>query len=389
MTLSYAPFRHSSPGQDEIEDRMRHLIHNTKGARVGGYGSHKAKDPSDEINQLSTLGWELVITSELRWVPYAAEPLRSVHTQNPVWLWEKGGAYLLVGCGEERGIGYRLCYTLCALEGQYGKLWDELKEWFITIPLPEKPNSERVAVDFSYLTKNGPVEHSRLIDAPAWDDIRHNYPDGVQTQLKNLVNLEAPNIGTAGSLILLHGPPGVGKTTFLRSLMREWSQWTNATYVVDPEILFREGEYLYSVLAGASETTGDSDEKQRWRALILEDVEEFIGVDAKHEVGQAFARLLNTSDGFLGQGTKLLIILTTNIDVDRIAPALIRPGRCLAQIEVGTFTKEEAERWLGHKPVSPPKNGGDHYTLADLYGESRGNAQLVHEEEVIHPGQYL
>src|SRR6185437_13489473 len=63
---------------------------------------------------------------------------------------------------------------------------------------------------------------------------------------------------------------------------------------------------------------------------------------AKERSGQGLARLLNLTDGLLGQGLSLLIVLTTNEPLERLHPAVVRPGRCIAQIEVGTLNEAEA-----------------------------------------------
>jgi hypothetical protein len=47
-----------------------------------------------------------------------------------------------------------------------------------------------------------------------------------------------------------------------------------------------------------------------------------------------------------------------------------RPGRCVAEIEVGRLNPSEARRWLG-RPVTLPPEGA---TLAELYAIQRGVA---------------
>lgn len=73
------------------------------------------------------------------------------------------------------------------------------------------------------------------------------------------------------------------------------------------------------------------DESAKWQLLVAEDSDEFLRVSARRESGAALGRLLNLSDGILGQGSNTLILLTTNERLDRLHPALIRPGRCLAR----------------------------------------------------------
>jgi ATP-dependent 26S proteasome regulatory subunit len=67
--------------------------------------------------------------------------------------------------------------------------------------------------------------------------------------------------------------------------------------------------------------------------IVAEDSDEFLRLSARREAGAALGRLLNLTDGILGQGSNTLILLTTNELLENLHPALIRPGRCLAQIE--------------------------------------------------------
>ena len=80
--------------------------------------------------------------------------------------------------------------------------------------------------------------------------------------------------------------------------------------------------------------------------LILEDCDELVASSAKERSGQGLARLLNLTDGLLGQGRSVLVAITTNEPVTRLHPAIVRPGRCIAQIEVGRLSASEARQWL-------------------------------------------
>ena len=113
--------------------------------------------------------------------------------------------------------------------------------------------------------------------------------------------------------------------------------------VLDPERLFNDVGYLMDIAIGEDDGTA----KGRWRLLLLEDCDELIRGEAKHTAGQALSRLLNLTDGLLGQGRNVLVGVTTNEDLERLHPAVVRPGRCLARIEVGPLTRREAVGWLG------------------------------------------
>ena len=96
--------------------------------------------------------------------------------------------------------------------------------------------------------------------------------------------------------------------------------------------------------------------------LLLEDCDELIRGGAKQGAGQSLSRLLNLTDGLLGQGRNVLVAITTNEDLGELHPAVTRPGRCLAQIEVGPLPYAQAVRWLGTSTGVPA--GGA--TLAQL-----------------------
>ena len=87
----------------------------------------------------------------------------------------------------------------------------------------------------------------------------------------------------------------------------------------------------------------------QWRVLVIEDAGELLREDAKSRVGQALSRLLNLGDGILGQGLRVIVLITTNEPIQRLHPALLRPGRCLSEIE---FRKSTAAECGGEEPLS-------------------------------------
>ena len=148
-----------------------------------------------------------------------------------------------------------------------------------------------------------------------------------------------------GRLLLWHGIPGTGKTYALRALGWEWRTWCDFHYVTDPETFFGSSPaYMLDVLLGEDD---DDDEGGRWRLLILEDTGELLAADAKERTGQGLSRLLNVVDGLIGQGLRVLVLVTTNETLRSLHPAVSRPGRCASQIEFGAFAAEEAAEWLG------------------------------------------
>ena len=219
----------------------------------------------------------------------------------------------------------------------------------------------RVEMTFCHITPDGVAKHRRNIDAPAWHDVARNYAGPVQRQVEPLVSFAADD--APGRLLLLHGPPGTGKTSLLRMLARAWAEWCDALYVVDPDRLFHDPGYLHALLLE------EPSAEERWRLVLLEDCDELVRPDAKNASGQALSRLLNLTDGMVGQGLKLLVALSTNEPLGSLHPAVTRPGRCLAEIEVGRLQRAEALAWLGYDPGFLPPDGA---SLAELFAIRSG-----------------
>jgi hypothetical protein len=240
----------------------------------------------------------------------------------------------------------------------------------------EQPISHQTQMAFWYLGRFGACKTIRDIEEVCWDDLARNYPTTTKGQLDQLINTFRPTTSSA-RLLLFHGPPGTGKTYATRALARSWRDWCQCEYVVDPEVLFSKSDYLLSVLLdrGSERAAEDEEAPERWRLIILEDTGELLHVDAKRDVGQALARLLNTTDGILGFGTRTMVLITTNEEVGKINPAIVRPGRCAAAVEFCRFTQKEGNQWLAAAGTAERISAG--LALCDLYGIVRGRQTLA------------
>jgi hypothetical protein len=158
-------------------------------------------------------------------------------------------------------------------------------------------------------------------------------------------------------LTVLHGPPGCGKTSYLRGLMSR---------------LLGKFEFYYlpvssfDVLTSPSfvsfwlEQPGD----RKMRIAILEDAEELL-LPRDQGSQTDVSNLLNIGDGFLGEHLKLHVIATTNWPIRQLDPALLRPGRLLGTREFRRLTRLEAQRLAEMKGLALPDQND--FSLAEIY----------------------
>lgn len=229
--------------------------------------------------------------------------------------------------------------------------------------LPPRPRSTAHGVDVTFWMQHpmaGAVSRRKAVDLLPWEEVASNYPASIRPQLDELMSLsDAP---TGGRMMVFHGPPGTGKTRFVQAIAAAWSEWCDIDFIIDADEMFASALYLNTVLLDGENDPG------RWRLIVIEDGDEFIDVDAKARVGAGAARLLNVADGLIGQGLRVMVLVTTNVSSTKFSQAITRTGRCGALIEFPPFTEEEAAVWLAERGV---EGEATPMTLAELYGTTR------------------
>lgn len=155
-------------------------------------------------------------------------------------------------------------------------------------------------------------------------------------------------ITSSASILVLIGPPGTGKTSFLRGLLHHTS--SSATVSYDPSILEHDSIF-------ANFMSGNN------KFMILEDSDSFLTSRAKGNT--VMHKFLNVGDGLVSTRHKK-IIFTTNLPSTRdIDPALIRPGRCFDVLHFDKLPLLNCEEIIKKLNIDVPLPA-DPVTLAEL-----------------------
>ncbi len=135
-------------------------------------------------------------------------------------------------------------------------------------------------------------------------------------------------------IVLLHGLPGTGKTTYLRYLVGK----------IRKRVLFLSPSVAGNLMnPDFIELLVDNPNT----VLVIEDAENII-MDRRHNSSSAVSNLLNISDGLLADFLNVQLICTFNSALTTVDNALLRKGRLIARYEFGKLCVDKAQRLSKH-----------------------------------------
>lgn len=155
---------------------------------------------------------------------------------------------------------------------------------------------------------------------------------------------------SSASILLLIGPPGTGKTTFIRGLLQHAE--TSAMVTYDTNILSKD--YIF-----ANFVEGDRN------VFIVEDADNFLS--ARSDGNDFMHKFLNVGDGLVTTKNKKMIFSTNLPSIRDIDPALIRPGRCFDILHFDALNDKQADVLAKKLGVEYEKNDSGKYSIAELF----------------------
>lgn len=146
--------------------------------------------------------------------------------------------------------------------------------------------------------------------------------------------IEASLAVEKAGLILLHGIPGTGKTSYIKSLISKHHK---------KNFIFIQNEFVNELLHPDFISFLLKNQNS---ILIIEDAEKVLTSREEKNENSVVSTILQLTDGLFSDYLNIKIICTFNTSINKIDTALLRKGRMIAYYEFKALTQQKANRLL-------------------------------------------
>jgi broad-specificity NMP kinase len=181
-------------------------------------------------------------------------------------------------------------------------------------------------------------------------DINELYNDDFK-DVDQIISASIPKYESG--MILLHGEPGTGKTTYIKHLISRFKE---------KKFIFIQNDFVRELLKPSfiAFLLQNKD-----AILIIEDAEKVVVARESSSDESVVSTLLQLTDGLFSDFLNIKIICTFNTNLERIDKALLRKGRMIAKYNFTPLSPEKTAvltKKLGYEGVT------GNLTLADIFG---------------------
>ncbi len=158
-------------------------------------------------------------------------------------------------------------------------------------------------------------------------------------------------------LILLHGQPGTGKTSYIKNLISNFAS---------KRFIFVQNEFVQELLKPEFISFLL---KNKDSILIIEDAEKII-MSRESSESSVVSTILQLTDGLFSDYLNIKVLCTFNSKINNIDKALFRKGRMIANYEFKALSEDKTKKLLnqlGHHPVETEM------TLSEVFGMKEKN----------------
>jgi len=158
-------------------------------------------------------------------------------------------------------------------------------------------------------------------------------------------------LASESNVLILMGPPGGGKTSFIKHLI--YTRRLKTTITFDESMILKDSFFINWMFSNNSSL------------LVIEDADDFLK-SRENDSNRVMSKLLNASDGLIKAPNKKIIFTTNITQLSKFDDAIIRPGRCFDVVDFRNLTFDEANKVVEDNNL-PPLDKKTNYSLGKIF----------------------
>lgn len=254
-----------------------------------------------------------------------------------------------------------------SLEFLYDHVDTELENWIISTYRKVRDKlGKKKSPTFKILSRGGSDFYTEDININHFTvDVEKLYNDDF-LEIHQIIH-DSLQVETSG-LILLHGQPGTGKTSYIKSLLSEHGS---------SKFIFVPNDFVNALLQPDFISFLITNKNA---ILVIEDAEKVITSRDSTNQNSVVSTILQLTDGLFSDYLNIKIICTFNTSIDKIDKALLRKGRMIAFYEFKALSSQKSNKLLKSLGL---EGDSTEKTLAEIFNFSKNGFEDKKDEQSI------